>query len=84
MTGSNLMTSATSILKITEPKMRAINRTPMLGETLTYVNNEERSQFRVKVVFWCEQFTMVETLAPIRMLNGKGILLRAYPGMLYE
>lgn len=84
MTGLTLKTSATSTLKITEPKMRAITGIPSIGETLTYVNREERTELRVTVVFWCEQFTLVETLPPIRKLDGTGIFLKAYPGMLYE
>lgn len=86
MTGLTLTTSDTSTLKITEPKMRIIHRKPNIGDVVYYSNRDERSCFKVMVTDNTEsnKFVTVVSLAPILKLDGKGLELHAYPGMLYE
>lgn len=84
MTGLILMISVTSTPKTTEPKMRVIHRRPNVGDVVYYKN--ERSCFKVMVVENTEsdRYVTVVSLSPILKLDGTGLILKAYPWMLYE
>lgn len=86
MTNLILTISVTSIPKITEPKMRIIRRKPSIGDIVYYSNKNEHSCFKVRVVENTEsdRYVTVVSLAPILKLDGTGLILKAYPWMLYE
>lgn len=86
MTGLILMISVTSTPKTTEPKMRVIHRRPNVGDVVYYSNRDERSCFKVRVIENTEsnKYVTVISLAPVLKLDGTGVVLKAYQGMLYE
>lgn len=86
MTDLILKTSATSTPKITEPKMRVIRRKPSIGDIVYYSNKNERSCFKVMVIENTEsdRYVIIVSLSSVLKLDGTGLVLKAYQGMLYE